>query len=52
MSKSTQAIVIIVLLALVVAGVWWAKGFIARDSCLDRGGRWNSATASCEGASP
>jgi hypothetical protein len=37
------------LLACAFALGFWTKGFLIVDSCLDRGGRWNAETLSCEG---
>ncbi len=28
----------------------WARNFLAVDSCLDRGGRWNEEINECEDA--
>lgn len=39
-------------IALVIVGVlvMWFRHQLRIDSCLDRGGRWNSELSTCEGA--
>lgn len=39
---------IIILVALSAAGVWFVSGWLKVDSCLDSGGRWNAASKVCE----
>jgi len=41
---------ILVGLAIVIAflGGYWFRHWITIDACLDRGGRWNEQTATCE----
>jgi hypothetical protein len=46
---STKRIVLVgVAIMILLAGVLWLSEFIARDKCLDSGGRWNAALKTCE----
>jgi hypothetical protein len=47
MTAKSTAIAIVILL-LLVAGAMWFRDFLAVDKCLDRGGRWDEETHSCE----
>ena len=47
-----RKLLIAVLLALSAWLGWWARGFLAVDSCLDAGGRWEYRGGFCEGAPP
>jgi len=38
------------LLAVLVALVFWMRNEVQTDSCLDRGGRWDAERHRCEGA--
>jgi hypothetical protein len=44
-----NVVLLFALLATVIASLIWLKRFLAVDSCLDRGGRWNYELSTCEG---
>ena len=48
MRKRTRFVLCALSLLLVVIFGYWLKGFLEIDSCLDRGGRWNYETGTCE----
>jgi len=48
MSKRTRLVLSALILTLVVIFGYLLKGFLEIDSCLDRGGRWNYETGTCE----
>ena len=48
MNKITRFVLCVLSLVLLVIFGYWLKGFLKIDSCLDRGGRWNYDTATCE----
>jgi hypothetical protein len=48
MSKRTRFVLCALRLLLVVICGYWLKGFWEIDGCLDRGGRWNYGTGTCE----
>jgi len=48
MSKRTRLVLSALILALLVIFGYLLKGFLKIDSCLDRGGRWNYETGTCE----
>jgi hypothetical protein len=41
----------LIVLALAAAFAFWLRHELRVDDCLDLGGRWNSETSVCEGAS-
>jgi hypothetical protein len=49
MKKREIAFIVVALLAVVILCLW-ARQELRIDSCLDRGGRWNSVTSACEAA--
>jgi len=48
MSKRTRFVLCALSLILVIIFGYWLKEFLEIDSCLDRGGRWNYETGTCE----
>jgi len=48
MSKRTRFVLCALSLLLAVICGYWLKGFLEIDRCLDRGGRWNEGTGTCE----
>jgi hypothetical protein len=48
MSRRTRLVLCALSLALLVIFGYFLKGFLEIDSCLDRGGRWNYETGTCE----
>ena len=47
MSKKNKFILTIALI-LLIAVVYWLKGWLDIDKCLDSGGRWNYEKGICE----
>lgn len=45
--KIKKIISVVAVLILIAVGIWF-KGYLAVDSCLDSGGRWNYDTKTCE----
>ena len=52
MIKWLGAVLLLGVLSLGIALFLWFPRFITQDRCLDGGGRWNTATESCEGGAP
>jgi hypothetical protein len=48
MSRRTRLVLCALSLALLVIFGYFLKGFLEIDICLDRGGRWNYETGTCE----
>ena len=49
--KRSTVVKLVIAIAVFVALVMWLRQELRIDSCLDRGGRWNSELLICEGAS-
>jgi len=47
MSKK-RIILVGVAMVILLAGDLWLPAFIARDKCLDSGGRWSAVSLTCE----
>ncbi len=47
MKRSAILIFLLILGATLLWGAMWAYRFLALDSCLDRGGRWDHADNRC-----
>jgi hypothetical protein len=44
-----KRLTLLLALALTAAAIWlWQSDRLAQDSCLDSGGRWSQAQATCE----
>ena len=40
---------LLITLAIATLALWlWQSYFIATDTCLDSGGRWNAVTSACQ----
>ena len=50
MRKPAVVVAVLAVAMLAFALGFWFNGFLAVDSCLDRGGRWNDRDQSCEAA--
>jgi hypothetical protein len=48
--RARNALLILVMIALVLWGVHVLREWIRSDSCMDRGGAWNASTDECLGA--
>jgi len=43
-----KVIILITFILLIISFLFWAKGCLDIDKCLDSGGRWNYETGECE----
>ena len=49
-TKNFTFLKVLVILMIVILLTLWLRHEFRVDSCLDRGGRWNSVLSTCEGA--
>jgi hypothetical protein len=46
--RKKKLIVMALIMILALAFIYWCKGYMDVDKCLDGGGRWNYEKSSCE----